>query len=215
MLSCRTLKSMGHREISHLPASCGNLSPTTSWFLLLVWRRNWNIPETWVWSQGKGEETAALPRKGEKHVAGQICLKSLGRQLKEKGTACALATVTPDRKAASQEHGIARGKHLHDRVVCAAPADCVTWHTSGWHSWITSLRCFILVPDITLASHMQSLKPLSHAAPWSLLMKERFTRSTCRHHLHHPLSPLGCKCSFSTQHLDKLKSSKVKWEIEI
>lgn len=135
------LKSMGHREISHLPASYG--SPISQYSLVsasCLPLLNWNISETWVWSQGKGDETVALPRKCEKDIAGHIYLKSLGRQLEGKGKACALATVTSDRNAACQEHSIARGKHLHGRVVCCSCRQC---HLA--HIWLTQLDHFAQV----------------------------------------------------------------------
>lgn len=181
----------------------------------LLWRKDWNTPETWGWSQGKGEETTALLRKCEKHIASQIWLKSLGRQLREvKPVHWPQSLLTETQPA---RNTVLLGASSYTAGWRAAPANCVTWRTSGWHSWITSLRCFTLVPDITLAKPQTPHTIIEPTLAWSPveLADERFTRSTCRHHLPHPLSPLCCKCSFSTQRLDKLKSSKVKWEIEI
>lgn len=140
MLSCRAWSPRDTGNSHTFQLHVAVLSLSTAWFLPLVWRRNWNIPETWVWSQGKGDETAALPRKCEKDIAGHIYLKSLGRQLEGKGKTCALATVTSDRNAACQEHSIARGKHLHGRVVCCS---CRLCHLA--HIWLTQLDHFTQV----------------------------------------------------------------------
>lgn len=87
---------------------------------------------------GKGRQ---LPFLGNvKAYSWPDLLKGLRKVAEGKGTACALATVTSDRNAASQEYSIAQGKHLHGRVVCSS---CRLCHLA--HIWLTQLDHFTQV----------------------------------------------------------------------
>lgn len=74
-----------------------------------------------------------------------------------------------------------------------------------------------MAKPLSLHTYMRPKTTLPGTLPVTLLglQTESFAGSTCRQHPHHPFSLFCCKRSFSAQCLDKLQSSKVKWEMEI
>lgn len=87
------------------------------------------MSETWGCSQGKGGETAAFPRKHEKHTASQICLKSLGRQLREGKPVHRPQSLLTEMQPA--RNTVLLGASSYTAGWRDAPANHVTWHTSG------------------------------------------------------------------------------------